>query len=221
MRRGPTILRTASILACALVQADGAMAQTARPGTTTPSAQAMQQVQQLAAERTALQAENARIKSDLEGVRRERDLLKSAQETAARRSRGTEAELTAAEAEKARLEGELAGAKQRFEELVQRYRDAVAQMEDVERDRAVKTQLLAERERELQSSIERNRNLHSLAVEVIDKLEDQGFWSAVARAEPFTRLKRVELENLAEGFRGIAEDNLAPADAGDSLTITD
>ena len=211
------IFRAASLLACFLVPPVAALAQTARPGaTSTPSAQAMQQLQQLASERTALQAENARLKSDLEGVRKERDSLKSSQEAATRRSRGTEADLAAAEADKARLEGDLAGQKQRFEELVQRYREAAEQMQGVEKDRADKTQQLAQRELELKSSIEHNQKLYALAIEVIDKLENQGFWSAVARAEPFTRLKRTELENLADGYRGTAEDNLVPESPGTS-----
>jgi hypothetical protein len=32
----------------------------------------------------------------------------------------------------------------------------------------------------------------------------------VAKSEPFTRLKRTELENLADGYRGTAGDNLLP-----------
>ncbi|MEJ0099938.1 MAG: hypothetical protein WDO12_09405 [Pseudomonadota bacterium] len=73
----------------------------------------MQQLQQLASERTTLQAENARLKADLEAARKERDSLKATQAAVAQRSRGAEAELASAAGEKARLEGELAGQKQR------------------------------------------------------------------------------------------------------------
>ena len=189
-------------------------AQTARPASASANAQAMQQLQQLASERTALQAENARLKAELEGARKERDSLKSAQEASARRSRGTEADLAAAQGDKARLEGELAEQKQRLQELVQRYRETAETMKQVETDRAAKTQQLSQREQELKTCVDDNHKLYTLGTEVIDKLEHQGFWSAVAQREPFTQLKRTQLENLADGYRGTAQDNLLPQSTG-------
>lgn len=167
----------------------------------------MQQLQQLASERTVLQAENARLKADLEAARKERDSLQTAQASLARRSRGAESELAQSAAEKARLEGELARERQRLEELVQQYRETAAAVREVETDRAAKAQQLARRELELTACAERNGKLYVLATEVIDKLEDQGFWSAIARREPFTRIKRVQLENLADDYRATAADH--------------
>jgi chromosome segregation ATPase len=197
-------LRMASILAIVCVTAPVVMAQTARPAA--PNAQAMQQLQQLASERTALQAENSRIKADLEQARKERDSLKAAQDALVRRGRGADAELAASQGEKARVEGDLAREKKRFEELAQRFREVAATMREVEIDRATKTQLLTQREQELGICVDRNKKLLALNDEVIDKFEDQGFWSAVARREPFTRLKRTQLENLADGYRDAAAD---------------
>ncbi len=191
----------------------GAGAQTARPNSAGAGAQALQQLQQLASERTALQAENSRIKADLEQARKERDSLKAAQDAQARRSRGAEAELLRSQGEVARLEGDVAREKQRFEELVARFRETADAMREVETDRAARTQQLLQREQELQVCVDRNRTLYSLGTEVIGKLEDQGFWSALARREPFTRLKRIELENLADGYRGTASDNRLPEPA--------
>jgi chromosome segregation ATPase len=206
------LLRVVLPVSVTLLFAAGAAAQTARPGSTSagPSAQVMQQLQQLTAERTTLQAENSRLKADLEGARKERDSLKLAQEAVARRSRGTEGELATAAADKARIEGELATQKKRFDELVERYRETTTTMQEVETDRGRKLQDLTLREQALKVCIDHNRNLYALGTEVIGKLENQGFWSAVAKSEPFTRLKRTELENLADGYRGTAGDNLLP-----------
>ena len=188
-----------------------ALAQTARSAS--PNAQAMQQLQQLASERTQLQAEVARLKSELEAARKERDSLKAAQEGNARRSRGAEAELARLQADKARVDGDLAREKQRVEEVVSRFREAATAMRDVEADRAAKAQLLAQRELELKSCTDRNGKLYTLNEEVLEKLEDQGLWSALARKEPFTRLKRTQLENLADNYRNTAQDNLVPPPA--------
>jgi predicted RNase H-like nuclease (RuvC/YqgF family) len=192
-----------------------ATAQTARPSSSsTPSAQAMQQLQQLASERTALQAENSRIKVEMEAARKERDSLKSALKTAQNaltsRNRDAEAELARVQGEKARLDGEIAREKQRFEELAQRFRETATAVREVETDRATKTQRLAQSEQDLKIAQERNAKLHTLAVEMIDKFNDQGFWSSMARREPFTQLKRVELENLADDYRGAVDDQRLP-----------
>jgi chromosome segregation ATPase len=204
----------AAIMITALLDSAVATAQTARPSNTTPSAQAMQQLQQLASERTALQAENAGIKADLESARKERDSLKGALKTAqsalTSRNRDAEAELARVQGEKARFEGEVTREKQRFEELAQRFRETATAVREVEADRAEKKQLLTQRERELQIAQERNAKLHALAMEMIDKFNDQGFWSSMARREPFTQLKRVELENLADDYRGAADDQRLP-----------
>ncbi len=201
---------TAFLLSTLLAVGAPVLAQTTRSAS--PNAQAMQQLQQLASERTQLQAENSRLKAELEAARKERDSLKTAQEGVARRSRGAEAELARTQADKARLDGDLAREKQRLEELVARFRETVASTREVESDRAVKTQQLAERERELQTCVDRNIKLVALNEEVLTKLEDQGFWSSLARREPFTQLKRVQLQNLADGYRGTAQDNAISPD---------
>jgi hypothetical protein len=55
--------------------------------------------------------------------------------------------------------------------------------------------------------VDSNRKLVSLNEEVLLRFEDEGFWSALTRREPFTQLKRVELENLADGYRDTAREN--------------
>jgi chromosome segregation ATPase len=192
------------VVACTVAQP--VLAQTARTGGAAVNAQQSQQLQQLASERTALQAENSRIKADLEAARKERDSLKAAQEANAKRSRGAEAELARTQGDKARVEGELAREKQRLEELVQRFRETATAMREVETDRATSKQSLAQRDQELKVCVERNQALYKLNEEVLAKFEDQGFWSSLARREPFTQLKRVQLENLIDGYRGSAQD---------------
>jgi hypothetical protein len=197
------------VLACILP--DVVTAQTQRSGGGA-SAQLAAQMQMLAAERTTLQAENARLKGDLEQARKERDALKAVQEGIARRSRGADAELARAQADNARLEGDLARQKEREQELISKFRETATALRDVESDRAAKTQQLARGEQELKSCVERNARLYTLNGEVVAKLEDQGFWSAFASSEPFTRLKRTQLQNLADDYRSSAEDNrITPA----------
>jgi chromosome segregation ATPase len=181
-------------------------AQTARSGGAA-NPQAAMQLQQMSVERAQLQAENGRIKAELEQARKERDSLKGAQEIIARKARGSEAELARALADKARLEGELARESSRVQELVTRFRETADTMREVESDRGQKAQSLMQREEELKVCTERNAKMYQLGTEIIAKLQDQGLWSALARREPFTQLKRVELENLADGYKDALNDN--------------
>jgi chromosome segregation ATPase len=191
-----------------------AYAQTARTGGGAANAQQLQQLQQLASERTALQAENAKLKADLEKLRKEQDAVKQSQSAVEQRNKTSAAALTRSTTENERLQAELTREKQRQQELVGRFRETATTLRDVETDRATAKQALVQRDRELKMCVERNQALYMLNDEVLTKFEDQGFWSAMGRKEPFTQLKRVENENLIDGYRASAQDQrVAPAPA--------
>jgi chromosome segregation ATPase len=192
-----------------------AIAQTARSGGGgTANAQAMQQLQQLASERTALQADNAKLKQQLADMQKERDALKAREQALGQRLRSTEAVTARAASTRESSEKELNDLKGRSQELIAKFRETAQALRDVEVDRAAARQSLTAREGELKACVDRNAALYTLNTELVTRLESEGGWSRIARAEPFTRLKRIELENLADDYRTRAEDQrLAPAPA--------
>lgn len=52
---------------------------------------------------------------------------------------------------------------------------------------------------------EKNGALVGVATELMEKYRDVGFWEALKRREPFTRVRRVEVENLLEEYRDRVE----------------
>lgn len=192
-------------LACAAAQP--ALAQKERSGGGA-SAQLMQQMQQLASERTALQAENTKLKTELEKLRKESEGTKKSQDAVEQRGRASQAALARSASDKERVEADLTREKERLQELVGRFRETATTLRDVETDRSAVKLSLAQREQELKACVDRNAKLYDLNKEVLAKLEDQGFLSALARKEPFTQLKRVQLENLVDDYRGKAQDQL-------------
>ena len=182
-----------------------ALAQTGR--TPTANTQMLMQMQQLSTEKSGLQAEVSKLKGEVEKASKERDSLRDAQSAVAKRGRGIESELAQAVADRARLEGELAQEKSRVQELVSRLRETAVSLRDVEVQSTATQRTLVMREQELKVCVDRNQKLIALNEKVLKRFEDQGFWSAVAKREPFTQLKRVELENLADGYRDTARDN--------------
>ena len=89
----------ALMISIAFIQSPPLLAQTARSGGA-PNAQLMQQMQQLASERTALQAENARMKKELDDLRKEREQLKNGQKSVDQRAQVSAAALARSTAER-------------------------------------------------------------------------------------------------------------------------
>ena len=186
------------------------LAQTQRQGGGANPA-VMQQLQALTTERSALQAENTRLKAEADGLRKERDALKAGQDGAARRSKSADEQVATAQRERERLEGELAQQKTRMQELVDKFRETATTLRDMEAEAAVAKQTVVQRDTEIKACVDRNHKLYELNDEVLYRLADQGFWSSLSRHEPFTRLKRTQLENLADGYRDRADEQRQPA----------
>jgi chromosome segregation ATPase len=185
-----------------------AVAQTARGGSA--SAQLVQQVQQLASERTTLQAENDKLKSQLAALTKDRDALKAGQQATDRRTRDASAALAHSNTLREATEQELTQTKARMQELIGKFRETIAQLRASESDGTTAKQALAARERQLSSCIDHNLSLYRLNDEVLTHYEKQGVFNRVAQAEPFTKIKRVQNENYIDEYRGRAQDQLLP-----------
>src|SRR5215469_13366038 len=85
---------------------DVTVAQTARSGGSA-SAQLIQQMQQIASERTTLQAENDKLKSQLAAVTKDRDALKAGQQAVQRRAQDSSAALARSNTQRTATEQEL------------------------------------------------------------------------------------------------------------------
>ncbi len=194
-----------AILLVAVLAAGPVLAQSARKDNGN-NAQLMQQMQQLATERTQLSADNAKLKKELDEMRKERDSLKAERDGYDRKVRSAEGAAVRAAGDKKQTEDELAQYKTRMTELVGKFRDTVTTLREVETDRATAKRDLETRSVELKSCVDRNVQLYTMNDEILDRLEGQGVFSGLARAEPFTRIKRTQLENLADDYRARADD---------------
>ncbi len=182
-------------------------AQTARSGSGA-SAQLMQQMQQLASERTSLQAQNAEMKKELDALRKERDSLKKSQQAVDVRYKSAEAALARDAAQHDSAEQELKQAKDRMQELITKFRETIQTLRQAEADRAAAQQALASSDRDLKVCVQHNTALYKLNGEVLDRMEHQSAFTRMATIEPFTRIKRVQLENLVDDFKSRAADQV-------------
>lgn len=209
MERRHRWIAAATLAAAALAGTAIAPAQVSRSGGNA-NAQVLQQMQQMASERTALQAENERLKGELADAKKERDSLKTGQQALDRRARESAAALAHSNAERDGGAEELAQTKAKMQELIGKFRETIQKLREVEADGATARQSVAAGERELKTCVDHNLALYRLNDEVLVHFDRQGFWSRVAQAEPFTRIKRVQNENLIDEYRTRAQEQLTP-----------
>jgi len=193
------------------LSANLAHAQSARSGGGA-SAQLLQQMQQLASERTSLQAENAKLKKDLEDMRKERDTLKNGQQALDKKAKASEAAMRQLEARQQQREAdpELAQTKEKLQQVVAKFRETLQTLKEVETANTAAKQTLATRDQELKSCVQHNEALYKLDNEVLTHLEKQTLWTRVAASEPFTRIKRTQLENYVVESRTKADEHVVP-----------
>lgn len=181
-----------------------AQAQVQRSGNA--DARVAQQLQQLTSERSALQAENAKLKQELDQVKAQLQKASASAKTLESRNRALEASAGRGSANAEQTEEQLERTRGQLQELVGKFRETVDTLRGVESERGKLKGEVAVKERELKTCIDRNAGFYNLNVEVLDRMENRGFWSSVAEREPFTKLKRVELENLIDDYRYRAEE---------------
>jgi len=170
----------------------------------------MQQYQQVAAEKTALQAQVAQMKKDLDAAKsdlatakKERDALKVRAGGAA----AAAATVTQLTASKESAEKNLEVHKQRMTELVGRFRETATNLKEVEADRGKLHKDLDERNAEFDKCAENNLQLYEINKEVLDRYEHVGLFIRTSAAEPFTQITRTRIENLVDEYRARALEN--------------
>jgi DNA repair exonuclease SbcCD ATPase subunit len=169
----------------------------------------MQQYQQLAAEKTALQTQVAQMKKDLDAAqaalaaaKKERDALKARSAGSA----GAAAQLAQANASRETAEKNLEQNKQRTTELISRFKETVGTLKGVESDR---DQLRKDNEAlgiAFDKCADKNLQLYEISNTVLDRYDHVGLFTKVAAAEPFTKVTRTRISNLVDEYRARAED---------------
>lgn len=187
-----------------LIVSSPALSQTERSGNA--DARVMQQLQQVTVERAALQTENAKLKEEAEKLRKELQQASAAKTSLENRNRTLTTSASRDELSGKQTEEQLEKTRSQLQDLVTKFRETAQTLRDIETDRATIKGQLAMREREFKTCVDRNAGLYNLNAEVLDRMENRGFWSSLTEREPFTKLKRVELENLIDDYKYRADE---------------
>ena len=167
-----------------------------------------QQVQQIDQARAQAEQEKATALADKDTVERELKKIRSDTGLARRqltderaaRSR-IEADLKAVQAEMDKLKGRLADTEKLLADSVALQRATAQKLAQLESAKKQKEGQLADKAQDLQVCQTHNGQLYAIGREMMQKYRDKSCQDALAQAEPFTGLKKVEVENLLETWR--------------------
>jgi chromosome segregation ATPase len=204
-------------LGCAIVSTtflavSPVLAQTARSGSGNESAR---QMQQLAAERGQLQSENARLKQELDALKKQQETASSADSGLKQRAQASEANASRLAAANAATTDKLSRTEAQMEALVAKFRETAQALKDVETERNALRSASQKAGRDYAACHSANGQLIEMNGEVLDRLEHTGFWTKAAADEPFTRLKRTQLQNLSDEYRARAAELTVAPPVGD------
>jgi chromosome segregation ATPase len=189
------------MLAVLAIFAVTATAQEARRAGSDSTARMQQQMQQLGSEITALQAENAKLKQQVARLEKDAKAFATEKEALSRRAGAAESKVSRAEAGEQSAASRLEGTETRLNEVVAKYKELAEQLRKVETERNELARQAAADGQGLKVCAQKNVQLAGIANEALDRYEKKGCFGALAQAEPFTGLKRVEVQNAVEEYR--------------------
>ncbi len=188
----------ATLGACLVLVSPHSLAQTQRSGGS--SQQATQQLQQLASERAAAQAEAAKAKQSAADLSKQLAQVTAERDTLKARAAGAAAAQGAKERE---LADDLEQNKVKLAELVRKFRETATALREVEANRNQVRSEMGTLSRDYQTCVEHNAELSTLTRDALERYAGVG---GLRRAEPFTRISRTRAENLADEYRARLDD---------------
>jgi chromosome segregation ATPase len=153
-----------------------------------------QQLNEVQQQKSALDQEKTVLEETLKKTHDETESHKRSAASAVAKASRLEKDIEAANSEKTELRTRLDEAAKRNEELS-------GQRKQLEQDLKNTTVALAKQDEQRKLCETNNDELYRIGRELADWYTSKGAMNAILEAEPFTRMKRVEMENLLENYR--------------------
>ncbi len=161
--------------------------------------------------------QQASLEQEKQGVLEEVEKMKKEKDQLASESRGLKAKaekLTTVEARLASAEKKNSSLEARITSLESKNSQMDADRAALDKKQRQTFQTLQDREKELRQvnqkydrCAENNARLYTTACDMIAKYEARGLFTRIAEKEPFTQVKRVELEKLVQDYRDKIEQS--------------
>lgn len=178
------------------------------------------QMQQLDAARQLAETERTTALADKEALEREVETLRVEHQAATQRLTSERDARVLADTAHATLQAEFTNLQKRLDELTQALYESETTLKAskqslarLEASKKITESELAARGEKLQTCTTSNQQLAALGREMMGKYRDKSCFDALKETEPFTGVKKVEVENLLETWRDRVDAGALPADA--------
>lgn len=203
-------IHSVMILLVALAISHSAVAESVRRSGGDSGA-SMQQLQQLAVERDALQAKTAQLEADNAKISKELEKFKAKLEANEREAASLKRKMSdgeqAAQEQQVSYANKLKDTEDRLRKVVDKYKELVEQLRKSEEQGVALQANLGQQGELLAQCTKDNQALYQTSLDLLQRYEEKGVWDAVMQHEPVTQLKRVEIESIGETYRDRAEQH--------------
>jgi chromosome segregation ATPase len=194
------------LVAASLTGSGGAWSEAARREGGGDMARLQMMLQQLNTEKTNLSAENTKLKAELEKTSKELEAAARDRDAGTQKLGRSSQDLANTQGKADALQRGFDTLKSRFEQLVEQFRTTVATMQELEQERNQLASNVADYEVRVEACERNNEALYKADLELIDLYERKGVMTSLMQRESVSGLKRVQIENLMDEYRGLAED---------------
>jgi chromosome segregation ATPase len=153
-----------------------------------------QQLTEIQQQKSALDHEKTVLEQAVKKTQNEIDTQKRSTASIAAKARQLEKDIEAANSEKVELRA-------RLDEAVKQNHAVSAKRDRLEQDLKNNAGVLAKENKQRKLCESNNGELYRIGRELVEWYSNKGAFYAVLEAEPFTRIKSVEMENLLENYR--------------------
>jgi len=153
-----------------------------------------QQLMEIQQQKSAVDQEKTVLEEALKKTQNEIDTHKRSTASAAAKAHLLETDIETANNEKAELRA-------RLDEAAKQNQAVSAQRDQLEQDLKTTASVLAKEKEQRKLCETNNAALYGIGRELVDWYGRKGAFHAILEAEPFTRMKSVEMENLLENYR--------------------
>ena len=141
------------------------------------TAKAQRMLRQMALERDAMQAENTKLKGELDELNRKLGGLKKSSEAALSKSHDG------------------------YTTLNEKLQQTTQNLRNLESDKNQLQETVVDQGKLIESCEDKNARMVQINHELLVRYERKGFLDAILQREPFTQLKRVEIENISQEYQ--------------------
>jgi len=173
----------------------------------------MQSMQQ---EKVVLEGERNSLSEQVKSLNKQVDDLKKSSESVSKKKGARvgelEKELLSVKEENLSLSSKLQTTQSSLEDLMVKSRESLQSLQkdlqtSVDQGDACKSKLqesasnVSRQSQSIEMCEKKNTALYELNVEILDRYKKKGVWSALFQAEPFTQIKKVEMENIIQEYK--------------------